>query len=451
MIRRYTILIIVAFLAWTSTVQANGRFPKTTNVHIQPNDDNVILLPATFGLLISRDAGASFHWVCEEAIGYGGSFDPDYAIAQDGAIFATTFDGLRVSRDGGCLWENAGNLSPEEYFAEVEIGPNGYVWAATASAAMMNRVYLSTDNGMSFEPKDAGLPQVWWKTLRISESNPQRIYLSGYRVAETLADGGLVPPQGILYRSDDGGDTWLELDLDEIEFGSQPWFLIEGVDPDDPDTVFARAQGANGAIGDVLYRSTDAGETWVRVLASEVQMQAFLIRKSGTIVVGTLTDGVHSSTNGGDTWERENLPQMCCLDEDSGGTLYACGANWDPDFFALGTSQDLMNWEKTVRFSEIAGAYSCPVGTIQRDTCETKRWPALCEMFGCNRVFDAAPAIDAPPTGNGGGGGGCCDASGQLAWGNVVLVGLVCAWLLTAGRRRRVRVIVRGICGDESR
>lgn len=432
----HSLAALAILAAVPGTALANGRFPKTVNVRIQPNDDRVILVPATFGLLISRDQGSTFEWVCEEAIGYGGSFDPDYAITSDGSIFATTFEGLRVTRDGGCTWQAAGGLSTEEYFADVEIGPDGTIWAATASAAVTNHIYMSMDNGESFVAQDEGLPQVWWRSLKIAPSDAQRLYLTGYRVAEALPDGGTVPPSAVFFRSDDHGVTWTELDLSAIEFGTQPWFMIEAVAADNPDVLFGRAQGAHNALGDILYRSTDGGMTWAEVLRTEDMIRTVIIRQSGDIIAGTLSDGVHRSSDGGNAWTRTEEPDMCCAAEDSAGTLYACGANWEPDFFALGRSQDGVSWEKVVRFSEIAGAYSCPAGTVQRDVCEAKRWPAMCEMFGCNRVVDATPAPDARTSGNGG--GGCCrSADGPT---DSLLLGLfVGLWLLAIRRRRAER------------
>src|SRR5678816_4665147 len=81
---------------------ANGRPPITNGVKFRPGDNHSLYVATTFGLLVSHDDGCSFRWVCEQNIGYGGTFDPQYRIATDGAIFATTFTGLRVSRDGGC-------------------------------------------------------------------------------------------------------------------------------------------------------------------------------------------------------------------------------------------------------------------------------------------------------------------------------------------------------------
>ena len=39
--------------------------------------------------------------MCEAAVGYGGTFDPDYAYSPTGALFATTFNGLNVMRTAG--------------------------------------------------------------------------------------------------------------------------------------------------------------------------------------------------------------------------------------------------------------------------------------------------------------------------------------------------------------
>lgn len=70
---------------------------------LQPGDNHSLHVATTFGLLVSHDDGCSFRWICEQNIGYGGTFDPKYRIAGDGTLFATTFSGLRVIRDdGGC-------------------------------------------------------------------------------------------------------------------------------------------------------------------------------------------------------------------------------------------------------------------------------------------------------------------------------------------------------------
>ena len=103
---------LVAVVLAPAVALADGRAPLTNGVHFQPGDDRSIYVATTFGLLISHDDGCSFRWVCEQNIGYAGTFDPRYRIASDGAIFATTFTGLRVSRDGGCSFTTATSEAP---------------------------------------------------------------------------------------------------------------------------------------------------------------------------------------------------------------------------------------------------------------------------------------------------------------------------------------------------
>src|SRR5687768_15370393 len=80
---------------------ANGRFPAQQDILFQPGKPSTIYAPVTFGLMVSTDDGASFRWVCEEAIPYGGKFDPDYVASASGKLWATTYDGTRVTTDHG--------------------------------------------------------------------------------------------------------------------------------------------------------------------------------------------------------------------------------------------------------------------------------------------------------------------------------------------------------------
>src|SRR5207302_1066297 len=92
--------ILATLLAATSSAQANGRPPGTSTIQFRVGNDADVLLGMTFGLLASHDGGASWQWMCEAAVGYGGTYDPRYLWFASGPIVATTFAGLQVSRDG---------------------------------------------------------------------------------------------------------------------------------------------------------------------------------------------------------------------------------------------------------------------------------------------------------------------------------------------------------------
>src|SRR6476659_2253715 len=90
----------IAVLLLSTPAAANGRDPYTSSIHFKRGAETNIVAGMTFGVVQSHDNGATWQWMCEQAVGYGGMYDPDYEYTSTGAIFATTFDGLKVMRDG---------------------------------------------------------------------------------------------------------------------------------------------------------------------------------------------------------------------------------------------------------------------------------------------------------------------------------------------------------------
>ena len=412
--------IYVALLALSllipGSAAANGRFPASSNVRFQPGNPERILLGVTFGLLLSDDGGESFRWVCENAVGYGGTYDPDYVIDAEGSIYATTFTGLKVSRDGGCtfsavsLQDAGGAPVTDVWVGEVERGSDGRLWAATSTGSAPNDVYVSSD-GQTF--KYAGLHDdiAWWKSLRVAPGDPNRVYVSGFRVPLIGDDKEVVEPaRALLYRTTDGGATWEELPVDSFAFGAQPNLVIDAISPTDADLVFARAVAALDPFGDVLYRSTDGGKSWEGVLDFGGAIGDVLIRSDGETVIAAsveaCVDDPPEATKGcvrisdergapGSFRAPPAEPKASCLGESGDGTLYACGANWEPDLFALGRSESGETWEPVIRFGEIAGPLACPMESEQF-TCAGADWPMLCEQLGiCAASPDAGPGAAA--------------------------------------------------------
>jgi MYXO-CTERM domain-containing protein len=429
--------IVVAICAGIPAVaHANGRFPSTVSVSTRPGDADDIYLGATFGLLLSRDDGGHFHWVCEDAIGYSGTFDPKYAVAADGTIYATTFDGLRVSRDGGCSFELATEDRPPSdpgrfaglWVDAIDLGPAGEVWVATAEGGVANDVYRSTDGARTFASVGLSSPQIWWKSVRVAASDPQRVYVTGYQVTQTGPDGQPTPPAVHVRRSDDGGATWAPLPITDIELASSPLVLIEAVSPTDRDVVYARSESVRPPAGELLYRSTDGGDRWQPVLETVDAIRGVVIRRDGSVVVATVRGGVFASTDGAAFTAQASPPEMACVGERADGALLACGANWSPDNFALGRSTDGAAWTKVFRFVEISGPLACPAGTIQHDECAEKQWPLLVTQLG----IPVAPLADELAPADKGGCG--CAASGASAVG---VLGAVAAAMALGARRRR--------------
>jgi hypothetical protein len=128
-------------------------------------------------------------------------------------------------------------------------------------------------------------------------------------------------------------------------------------------------------------------------------------------------------------------PRLGCIAERPNGELVGCGANWQPDYMAVGRTNNVLAWQKLFRFVELAGPLQCPVGTSTHTECEPQ-WPALAAQFGvtgppavCGATVDAPPAVDGPPKKTD---PGCCSASAPR--GSSLVLGLGVLALL---RRRR--------------
>lgn len=459
--RRALALSAAALLALGGVAAGNGRPPLTNGITFKPGDAHSVYLRTTFGLLISHD-DCTFRWVCETNVGYAGKFDPKYAIAADGTIFATTYQGLRVSRDDGCSFTTATSTLAlddpariaDAWVDSIDLASDGAVWVTTVTTGKPNDVYRSTDNGVTFVPQGLHSTTIWWKTVRAAPSDPNRIYVTGYEVGAAPPGGGQPVPIAHLMRSDDHGAHWSESALANVDLGPTATLYLMAVSPTDPDVLFVRSEGAVNTAGDALYRSTDGGATFQKVLASATTIEDLLIVDANRVLVALGPSGTFASSDGGATFAKQGAwqdaesrpPALMCLGK-RGDELFGCGANWKPDYKALAHSSDGgKTWQKQLRFVEIAGPVDCPAGTAEHDTC-VNDWSGsggLQSQFGTTGPVCGGSA--APPdagTGSGSGSatdpgkrsGGCCDVGTAAAATTIPGMAVV----VFALRRRRKR------------
>ncbi|MBP9206162.1 MAG: hypothetical protein KBG28_19475 [Kofleriaceae bacterium] len=377
---------LVLAAAGPRLAHGNGRRPGTVKLHFRPGDERDIMLAATIGALRSTDGGASWRWYCEAAVGYGGKYDPDYAFNAAGAIFATTFDGLTVNRDG-CRF--VPTSLGDTFVSQVTVSPNGDVLAATADAGNLSamppeppdsRLYRSSDDGVTFtELANPGMPQDWWESLEVAPSDPQRLYLTGYRF---IAAG---PKVVLLFRSVDGGSTFTALPISDFALTALSDVSIVAIAPDDPDLVLARVSfWQEDTVGDALYRSTDGGLSWTKVLELADLITGVVVRRAGgEVLVATRGTGWHRSTNRGQTFTAGPAgPPAQCLSELSTGELWVCSNNYPDDFMAIGKGTDGVSWTRVMQLEDLLGPVRCEDGTVQKDECEDQLWCGLDRQLG---------------------------------------------------------------------
>lgn len=447
-------LLALCILAAPTPAAANGRFPATIDVHFHPGNDDVFALQATWGLLTTSDGGQTWHWSCEEAVGFAGVYDPDYAFTPTGLLLATTVsrDGLRLTRDF-CTWSPApaplgppNDVDPGVFIAHVEVGHDGAIYAM-ASTGTDSQLYVSTDDAVSFGARsNPGGGVDWWQSFAASPvpltGGQQRLFLTGY----DLGQGGA--KTRYLFRSDDGGVNWTPLPLTDFAFGGDGSDLeIAAVSPTDADVVFARVYHASGTtIGDDIYRSLDGGLNWTRVFQSTDDVNAVVVRATGNaVVLAEKLLGIHVSTDGGATFGAalaDPQPITCMKERPSDDLLFACGDSLEPNNMALGTGTDPSAFTSVFTFSQTDDAYACAAGTVQRDICYDTRWCSIACQFGitirpedgcdpCTVAPDAAPG--GPDAGTGEPPKECCSTGTPES---TALLAMGVALLLLKPRRR---------------
>ena len=464
--------VLVAALA--APAGANGRPPGTSTIHFRQGNDSDIVAGMTFGLVISHDGGATWHWMCEKAVGYGGLYDPVYAYSQTGAIFATTFDGLKVNRDG-CTFNDM--PSGATFVSEDTLGPDHAYYYAAADP-MDSKVYKSTDDGATFPVMAMpGMDNDWWDSILPATADASRVYLSGYRFvmkcdANSPSPGmtctvptdcqdathtmGMCESQKdfLLFQSTNGGASYTALPTAGITASVSSAVEFVGTSPTDANVLYARVSVENGTVGDGLYKIRAGTDTsWTKIL-SKGDTIVFLARGNGDIVAATPTLGAWVSSNQGTTWTQlANPPHINCLAESSAGEVFACTQNYGTppnipsDGYGIMKTADLATWTGVLRYQDIAGPVMCNPGTAQQDMCvgstpTTGVWCGLRQQLGITADPTACPSSDgdgAPDAGSGSGGhprsSGCCDTSGGTG-GPALLLATVVAGTLLLRRRR---------------
>lgn len=147
----------------------------------------------------------------------------------------------------------------------------------------------------------AGNPELLW--VGTGENNAQRSIAYG--------DG--------VYKSDDGGKSWENMGLKNSGHISQIW-----INPSNHNEVLVAAQGPlwNDGGDRGLYKTTDAGKTWTRILEVDEHtgINEFVVdpdnfnnivassyqrrRHVWTLINGGPGSGIHKTTDGGVTWKK---------------------------------------------------------------------------------------------------------------------------------------------------
>ncbi|MEM9667350.1 MAG: hypothetical protein AAF950_00365 [Pseudomonadota bacterium] len=228
----------------------------------------------------------------------------------DGSMFA----GMKARLVGPATM--SGRIAAVDSVAD---NPNFIVAGASTGG-----VWISENGGLNWTPVFDDQPVASIGAVAINQQNPDIIWVGtgeGNVRNSTSVGGGV-------YKSLNGGDTWEYVGLRESERIHRI-----ALHPTDPDTAYIAALGPLWSDGETrgLFRTTDGGETWEKILyvdertgATDIRMvpgnpnklfagmwefrrQPYFFKSGGP------GSGIYMSLDGGDTWkqltEEDGLPK----------------------------------------------------------------------------------------------------------------------------------------------
>jgi hypothetical protein len=411
------LLVALALCAWTSRAAANGRMPGANDLAFSQALPDRIVARATFGIVESDDRGASWRWICEQAIDISGVIaDPPLGLLHDGTeVLLPPTGSALVSHNAGCTWTRAGEPLAARRGADLTIDPGDpmHLLVLTSTLRSVDGSGIGSYENLLLETRDdarswqllATLPDNFEaETVEVAPADARRIYVSGVDAAQSR--------EGILLRSDDGAHSWTTSRLSLPAGSGSLW--ISGIHPTDPDRLWVRVSARGDSLGLLparLLGSGDKGATFQPVAATNKGMFGFALSPDGAqLAYGGPSDGLYvGPSSGSGAFSKRSDMGIMCLRWPAAGALYAC-ASEPRDPFSVGvSSDDGVSFRPLFRLADTCPA-ACASGTSFAQSCQsawsttltlltTSAGAPMCTLpWSPAELVDASAPVDASVT-----------------------------------------------------
>lgn len=311
-----------------------------------------------YGIFKSLDAGATWEHLGLEATEEIAAVvidpnDPETVLtAATGHLWGRNSErGVFKTTDGGATWRKTLYVDDMTGAIDLVMDPKdprvlyASMWQRMRSGGSQMQesgpgsgMYKSIDGGDTWTHLTNGLPtdDLSKITLAVANRTPELVYafvMSGepQRPGRTTDSGGI-------FRSEDAGASWYRV---SNKIASRTYYTHLDLDPTDDQRLW---------ILDLrLWRSDDGGRTWVEHNSRHVHadLHGFWIdpADSDNLVLGG-DGGVSTSLDGGETWEQAVLPI---------GQFYEVDVDDQEPYMVYGGMQDTASWVGPSRTYDVEG------------------------------------------------------------------------------------------------
>lgn len=375
---------------------ANGRMPNTTGIALEPGDPNRAVAAVTFGLAVTQNAGKSWHWVCEEALGGQSSNDAKVAMTGAGDILVVNSHGLFVSRDAGCSFQVvnkfvdglADSVDATLEVTSVLVHPgtaNTWLVTANSSAEQHGLVLRTDDGGRSFVTQLSAPSGEYFSGVAVAPSNPNRIVAVGSNNASQ--------DSCLLSLSRDRGASWTRSVVGGAPSASST--ATVAISPVDENLVLLGVLDVSTNHTQIL-RSHDGGLSFVTVGSVDGPLRGLAFASDGVQVWVGIPDRINRSDDAGASFAALARPTANACVDLVGMTAYGCGNKRFDGFSLAKTTDGGGTWQTVFDLTTLQGPYQCPAGSSVRDTC-LAAWPQEAKIIGA--PVDPVQEVSDPPAG----------------------------------------------------
>lgn len=306
---------------WTSIGPEGGY---VSNIAVDPKNANIVYAIIGKKIMKSTDKGGTWSSASSSLPDYLNFYSLAIDPQNPSILYVGTTLGVYKSSNGGQTWNLSSSGLPSANVIELAVDPQN---PATIYAGLdFAGIYKSTNGGETWSMASEGLPTypsyydpsyyfyLSVKALAVDPSNSNIVYAGIY--------GG----EGGLYKSLDGGDTWVAADTGlPYPALTESWITELVIDPVNPSRVYA-------VTGLGPYKTENGGALWGPVNAGlpDHNVLGLVVNPlSPNIVYAGCEGGMYKSGNYGGTWTPMNsgLSRLritaMAIDPQTPATLYA--------------------------------------------------------------------------------------------------------------------------------
>ncbi len=372
------------------------------DIGIHPGNSDIVYAVYNGDLLVSRDAGE--HW--ERALrGNVASIATHKDYPE--LLLVTQYDGqVLLSEDGAKSFQSIAGGLPDEQICTGVIVSNTEFWAGTRNGGH-GRVYKTVDAGKTWSPVKLEYPsEADPYALYADPHDPRVVYVSMKNVYNEMLGAEVAPLY--LQKTMDGGQTWTPIKLSHTDA-----------------MVCILGQSENGSLfvstGFHLFRSTDAGNSWVMLDTGarngDFADIGFDAANPARVFLPTARSGIMKSEDNGETWELklqglDNLKTSLLATPltEQGQTVYVSSVGGEgifktPDFGrtweSVMNADDVHPWGDELQINPLNPDeiwYIADVGNVYVTGDGGKTWELRINPSGAGFRFGSVYALAAAPS-----------------------------------------------------